>query len=217
MVKHVYVISGLGADERAFERMQLPGATIHHIKWLKPDINESLENYAQRIIAHYIKTERPILIGLSFGGILSIEIAKQIDTEKIILLSSIKNQQEKGHALQKSFDSRWYKIVPKSLLKKTNPFIFWFFGLSETAERQKLKDIVADMDPDFFYWAMERIRLWRNEKPLPNLIHIHGNKDHVFPIKTIKADYVIDGGGHFMVLNRAKEVNEILQRELQLI
>jgi len=36
----------------------------------------------------------PVLIGLSFGGIMCTEIAKQIPVEKIIIISSIKHSGE---------------------------------------------------------------------------------------------------------------------------
>ena len=45
-------------------------------------------------------------------------------------------------------------------------------------------------------------------------MHIHGSADRILPIKYAKANIVIENGGHFMTLNKAKEVSEILREEL---
>jgi hypothetical protein len=53
---------------------------------------------------------------------------------------------------------------------------------------------------------------WKNDWYPENLVHLHGDSDHIFPVKNIKANFVIPGGGHLMVMNKAKEINEILKR-----
>ena len=89
----IYFVSGLGADQRVFQKLKLSGYQAIHIQWVEPESQESIAEYTQRLISQ-IKSEKPIIIGLSFGGIIAVEIAKQIKTEKVILISSTKNQQE---------------------------------------------------------------------------------------------------------------------------
>jgi hypothetical protein len=55
---------------------------------------------------------------------------------------------------------------------------------------------------------------WKNEWIPPNLVHIHGTKDHIFPINYVKADYVIKDGGHLLPMNNANEVTDILKKIL---
>ncbi len=57
--------------------------------WIEPLKNESLKNYAQRI-SNKITSDNPTLIGLSFGGILAVEISKILKLQKVILISSAK-------------------------------------------------------------------------------------------------------------------------------
>ena len=92
-LKDIYCVSGLGADERVFQKLKLEGYQPIHIRWVEPENKESITDYAKRL-TEQIKSDEPILIGLSFGGIIAIEIAKQINTKKVILISSTKNQQE---------------------------------------------------------------------------------------------------------------------------
>ncbi|WP_221394889.1 hypothetical protein [Dyadobacter sp. NIV53] len=89
MKKEIYIFSGLGADERVFQRLDFSESSAIFIKWIIPLNNETIEHYATRLLDQ-IHTTQPVLIGLSFGGIMAVEVAKQIDTEKIILIASAK-------------------------------------------------------------------------------------------------------------------------------
>ena len=44
------------------------------------------------------------------------------------------------------------------------------------------------------------------ERRVDQLVHIHGDKDRLMPIGSIKDPVVISGGTHFMVFNKAGEV-----------
>jgi hypothetical protein len=59
---------------------------------------------------------------------------------------------------------------------------------------------------------MNEVVNWKNDWIPPNLVHIHGTKDHIFPIRYVKADYMIKDAGHLLPMNNAKEVNEILKK-----
>ena len=65
---NVYFISGLGADRRAFERIQLPPQfSVHHLDWIEPRKDESLNDYAMRL-GEGIDTTKPFaLVGLIHG------------------------------------------------------------------------------------------------------------------------------------------------------
>ena len=81
----VYLLPGLANDHTVFSQLELQNVNSIHIPWVEPLKKESIEAYALRLCA-YITTPNPILIGLSFGGMVAIEIAKHIPTQKIILI-----------------------------------------------------------------------------------------------------------------------------------
>jgi len=72
----------LGADEKAFSHLKIDGFNLVFIPWLMPDKNEPISKYAKRM-AISITDKEPVLIGLSFGGIMCIEIARMIPVKKI--------------------------------------------------------------------------------------------------------------------------------------
>ena len=88
-MKNIYFFSGLGADERVFQYVDLSFCNPVFIKWNMPMKDECIENYALRLTEQIIE-ENPILVGVSFGGMIAVEVAKLIETEKVILISSAK-------------------------------------------------------------------------------------------------------------------------------
>lgn len=82
----IYLFSGLGADQRVFQSINIPLYNLIYIQWIEPNINESMESYAERLLTQ-IKSLNTIFLGVSFGGIMAIEVAKLIEVEKVILIS----------------------------------------------------------------------------------------------------------------------------------
>ncbi|MCP1996093.1 alpha/beta hydrolase [Flavobacterium sp. HSC-61S13] len=89
----IYILSGLGVDRRVFDRIDFGNLNPEFIDWIETIYNESLADYAKRMV-QLIPDENPILIGLSFGGMVAIEISKIIQTEKLILIASAKTKYE---------------------------------------------------------------------------------------------------------------------------
>lgn len=86
----VYFLSGLGADERAFKKLVLPDSwKINHIAWPAIDDNETLVSYAKKIRLLINTQEKFVLVGLSFGGIMAVELNKIIQPQLTIIISSI--------------------------------------------------------------------------------------------------------------------------------
>ncbi len=209
----VYFFSGLGADERAFQRLDLGNAATRYIQWLVPEKAESFAQYAARLMPQ-ITSPEPILVGLSFGGIMALEVAKQLSVKKVILLGSVKNKHEIPPYYRFSARIGLNRFIPVTWLKKTNKLTYWLFGASSLADQRLLQQILHDTDPRFLTWAMHRLALWQNEVIPTEIIHIHGTADHVLPYRFIKNAIPIDQAGHFMTLNRAEEISQLLRRLL---
>ncbi len=210
-MKKVYIFSGLGADERVFKYLDLTGLEVTFVKWIKPQVNEILADYAKRLSTQ-IKDENPILIGLSFGGIVATEMSKIIPTEKLILLSSLKTRNEIPLLYRIAGKLNLHKIIPYSLLKSNTFFNRWLFGIIRKNDKDLFQKVLADTDIDFLRWAINVIVKWDNQLLHPQLYHIHGSKDKILPIRNAGNVIVIENGGHLMVLDKAKQVSEALHK-----
>lgn len=209
MKKQLYLFSGLGADHRTFQRLNLSDFEVTHIQWLEPIPGETIGQYADRLLPQ-INKPRPVLIGLSFGGLVSIEVAKKIPTGRVILISSIKTRKEIPFYLRWIGLCRVHKLIPVSFLRRTNLLTYWFFGVQAPSDKKLLKQIIKDTDSTFVKWAIDQLLRWRNETIPSDLYHIHGSKDRLLPAKYIKGYSNVSGGGHWMVMDKAEEVNRQL-------
>lgn len=216
-MKTIYFISGLGADERVFQYLQLNGVNTKYIHWEIPQKRESLRDYSRRLIPQIDLSGEVILVGVSFGGMVAQEISKIIPVHKVIILSSIKNIHEFDWQLKLVRALSLYRLVPSRILKWSNLLTGnYYFGTKTKAESDLLKLIIRDTDRLFMKWAIREIMRW-NHDGLPNhdLVHIHGDNDRIFPIKNIVNTIRIKGGGHFMIVNRADEISAIIEQAIR--
>ena len=205
-MKTIFCISGLGADERAFSKLLIEGYELKVIRWLMPLKGESLPQYAERMRAE-INEEEPILMGLSFGGMICTEIAKQVPVKKIIIISSIKSSNELPLWMKLVARLRLNKIFPMRSTKLTQPFQNRMLGISTEEEKNLVYQFRRKVDLPYTNWAVNQAINWKNDWKHPETYHIHGDHDNMFPIKNIKPTFIIKNGGHFMIMNKAEEVS----------
>ena len=207
----VYFISGLGADERVFQFLALSKIEHRFIQWIKPKTRENLAAYCERLTSQIDTTQEVFLIGLSFGGIVAQEISKIITCKKIIIISSIKSIQEFSWQLKLVRQIQIHRIVPHWLLTLSNRFTAdFYFSTENQIESKLLHQIIKDTDPKFLSWAIHQIMNWRNETYPENLIHIHGTNDRIFPIENISNVIKIPKSGHFMIVNRFQQIQDLI-------
>ena len=212
-MKSIYCISGLAANEDVFSHLEFEDNKVTFIKWKIPKKNESIGNYAKRMAAD-ITDENPILIGLSFGGMMSIEIAKIIPVEKVILISSIKHFREMPSFMRTAGKLKLDKVVPLKPYSFLTRYLNYRLGV-ETLEQKKLvNDYRNSVNQQYLNWAIHVIINWKNEWIPEHLIHIHGESDHIFPINKLEVNYSIPKGGHLMLLNNYLAINKILKEIL---
>jgi pimeloyl-ACP methyl ester carboxylesterase len=213
-MKTVYYISGLGADERVFKFLELKDVNEKLIRWVPPQRQELLSDYCKRLVSQIDLNDEIVLVGVSFGGIVAQEIAKHIKVRKVIVISSVKSPDEFDWKLRVARVLKLHRLVPSRILKWANLITAdYYFGTRSKAESDLLKLIIKDTDTTFMRWAINAIMSWRCDSST-KLVHIHGSNDRIFPIGKIKGATVIDGGGHFMIVNRAKEISELVQKEV---
>jgi pimeloyl-ACP methyl ester carboxylesterase len=211
---NVYFISGLAADNRAFQFIELPpGFETHYIDWITPIKNESLREYALRLASNININEPFILVGLSMGGMIATEIARKYQPAMTILISSSRSHKQFPPWFKLAAWLRLQKAVPAKFFKSASLMKRLF--TSETKEvKNILRQVIKDSDPVFIKWALTAILQWKNEeKPMP-LVQIHGTKDELLPIRYCQPDHIIKNGSHLMVMSRAGELNILLQEIL---
>lgn len=209
----VYMMPGLAASSSIFERIILPDDIFETVllEWEIPFDKETLPDYAKRI-ANKIQHQNPVLIGVSFGGILVQEMAKCIETRKIIIISSVKTNLEFPRRMKVAKTTKAYKLIPTNLLANVESLTKFSFGFKIDQRLKLYEKFLRVRDKRYLDWAVEQVILWKRTVADEKVIHIHGDEDDVFPIKNIKNCIVVKGGTHIMILAKYKWLNENLPR-----
>ena len=205
---------GLAAGPSIFENIKLPEEQfeMYFLEWFLPIENESIESYALRM-TQKITHDNPVLIGVSFGGVLVQEMAKIIKTDKVIIISSVKTNKEFPSRFKIARNTKAYKLIPTQLLADIEKLVKYAFGDNIVAKRLKLYEkYLSVRDKHYLDWAIETILCWNQKEINEAVIHIHGDTDEVFPIKHIRKCIVVKGGTHIMILNKFKWMNENLPK-----
>lgn len=204
----VYLMPGLAASAAIFERIALPEATFEIVllEWEIPLDQETLPDYVKRMTGK-IKHPNPVLIGVSFGGILVQEMAAFIQARKVIIISSVKSNLEFPRRMKIAKTTKAYKLIPMSLILNIENLAKFSFGTKVNQRLKLYEKFLSVRDIRYLDWAVEKVILWDRTVADKNVIHIHGDADDVFPIKYISDCIVVKGGTHIMILNKYKWLN----------
>lgn len=208
---HLYFMPGMAANSKIFEHLEFPETyQLHYLEWLDPLKNESLLEYSTRV-SQLITHENPILIGVSFGGILVQEIKKLINVRKTIIISSVKSKNEFSTFLKISNYLRLYKIIPPIINHLLEPSLKFYFGKKSAKHLYLYNYFLTKRDDNYLNWALKTVATWDRSLIDKQVYHIHGNKDEIFSIKYIKNCNIVQNGTHIMIINKAKTLSKIIQ------
>lgn len=216
----VYLVPGLGFDRRMFQKLNFSNYEVQFLDWIEPLKNESISAYAKRLAEPIYDNEKTILIGHSFGGIISQEIAVFKKIEKIILISSIKSELENPLQFRILAPFGLHRLFNKEISNATLKYWGSSYDYAAGEEQDLFKSMIGKQSNHYLQWALKQISIWKkpiseNETPT---IQIHGTNDKNFPIGLIKEPfYKIENGGHFMAYNMPGLIDQILREELEII
>lgn len=207
----VYFMPGMAANSSIFENIRLPKADfeLFKLEWFVPDKNMSIAAYAEKMTKTIVH-ENPVLVGVSFGGMLVQEMAKFIPVKKVIVVSSVKHTSELPKRMIFAKYTKIHKLLPTGLVNNVELLAKYAFGESVTKRLELYEQYLSIRDKYYIDWSIDQIVNWKQSVPLPNLVHIHGDKDAVFPISNIKDCIPVKNGTHTMIIHRARWFNEHL-------
>lgn len=207
----VYLMPGMAAKATIFERIKLPENQfkIYWLEWMMPEDNESLEAYAKRMILN-IEHDNPVLLGVSFGGILVQEMSKFMKVRNLIVVSSVKSRHELPKRMKIAKFIKAYNYAPTQLLSNLDVLKKYAFTASISKRIDLYKSYLAVNDKHYLDWSLRELLLWNQEEPIANAIYIHGDKDAVFTQSCNGNSIIIKGGTHIMILTKYKWFNKHL-------
>lgn len=198
----IYLIPGMTADFPVYSRILrlLPNAII--ADYIPPESNETLVSYASRM-ANRIPANS-FVVGVSFGGIVALEIARVVRPQGCILISSIRQPAELPPWLRiwRALDGRSTNALLRTVGIAAS-MVPRFACISSTIRVTKL----AGAGGQWHRWATGSVLDWQPEPEFSScpLLQIHGSADRTFPIRYMNPDVTIAGGRHALSISHPTE------------
>ena len=210
---HVYLMPGMAANPSIFDNLSLPENQfqLHKLHWEIPLKNESLSNYALRMTKK-IEHGDIVLLGVSFGGILVQEMSKHITLRKLFIVSSVKTKHELPTRFKVLKATKAYKLLPTQLASNLDLLAKFSFGDTIKKRIDLYKKYLSVNNKYYLDWSIEQVINWEQDKVITEVIHIHGEKDLVFPYQYISNCITIKNGTHIMIIDKYKWFNKNLPK-----
>lgn len=209
----IYLFPGMSSTSLIFERLEWDTSRfeLHFLEWLPCEKNENLLDYTQKYIP-FVQQNNPILVGVSFGGIIAQELSKLIPVEKVIIISSVRSNKEFPKRFKWAKYTGLYKLIPTHGVE-------FFLRMVERYGNDKQKKRVAlynrylsIRDPHYLNWCIRTVLTWEQKDELDDVVHIHGTNDEVFPFKNLRNAIEVPGGTHAMIIVKYKWFNQHLEK-----
>ncbi len=217
----IYCIPGLANDKRMFQNL-VPFLSHKDIVYLEhiPPLHkkESMSSYAQRL-SDTIESfdENSLVIGMSLGGIIAVELSKILSFKKVILISTIKHPNEFPWQIKMLKNLPLDKLqFPPWMIKKSIRPIARILGVSNETGIHHLSTQINEANEEHIIWAQYAAGKWDNRLIPNHYIHIHGTHDEIFPLQYVRPTHIIQGGNHYMIMDRAEEIAQIINKESDL-
>jgi len=212
-----YLIPGLGTDGRIFKNLiaEINFDEVHYLDY-RDDICkkcQGMADYAKEISKEIIDDQDSIIIGLSLGGMLATELSKLLANCKIILISSIKTEQEAPSIIKVARFMPFYNFVPLWFSRNIVPLMSRLAMVTDQEGYHLYRQMLKGWSAAKLKWARKSAVHWKNQESV-NCLHIHGTKDNIFPFHKIKHAVLIEKGSHYMVMDRSKEIAGIIIKTL---
>lgn len=215
--KNVYCIHGQGSDGRLFTYLTLDTTAfdVHFINLPIPEKSDNMQRFARRILAN-IDTSQPfVLVGVSLGGMVSVEINALVRAEKVVIVSSAASEKEIPTRYRFMRYVPMYKLMPPMLYKVGAKIMQPLVEPDRRRQKALFDAMLSDKNPLFLKRATQLIVHWQHLDNQSNIVHIHGTNDHTLPIKKCKVDYVIDNGSHMMMLTEGAAMSVLINQILK--
>lgn len=207
------LLPGIGTDARLFtlQRMEFPQLVVP--EWIPPRRGESLAEYAARL-AETIDLRQPCLVGgVSFGGMVALELTRHLPAMGCALMASVKSSRELPFTL------RGLGPLAYLLPQRADWLVAWFGSvLKVTVGRflpprgRMLCEHLSRVRSHLVPWAWRAALGWRprGDWPCP-VFHLHGDRDPIFPVRRTSPTRIVPGGGHLLPVTHPFVVNEFLR------
>ena len=171
------MLPGMAADERLFEpqRRVFPGLVVP--PWIEPEPREPLDCYARRMASQIDPRGLVLIGGVSFGGMVALEMAYHLGLTQCVMISSIRSPVELPWRLRAL--GPLARIGPTRLAATAGWAARWLAPSMPRATARRLGRLAVPQST-FLRWACWAVLRWQ---PTPEALRIRVHQIQARPIE----------------------------------
>ena len=198
----IFIFPGMGATKEMYRKLISHHPEILGCDWPEVSDDDDFGSLATKCIEKFQISENDIVAGCSMGGMIAAEIFVRAKCKKLILIGSCLHPSSIPLQLFTHWGS---KFLNPSLFNLFSKFVPLSVGIKSSLLSR----------PDFVKWSLGSLHRWKGVSLLDtsNVNVIHGRMDLLIPLWKVKADQVINSGGHLIALTHAKIVADFIKRK----
>ena len=210
----VILLPGMGADGRLFAA-HASQVSFDVPEWPSHREGESLPAFAERVAAR-LPSVPQVVGGASFGGMVSLELARIVGAKAVVLMGSCREPAQVAPMLR--FLGHVAPVVPAACFRVggwNRRVLASAFGPLNAQQASVLFSMAEASSPSFIKWACRAVLEWSPGLVGVPVFQIHGDRDRIIPVHRVQATEVIPGAGHLLNVTHAAEVTAFLQHVVE--
>jgi pimeloyl-ACP methyl ester carboxylesterase len=212
-MRRLVLFSGMGGDRRMFEPLRVPGVELVTPDHLEPLKGEDLPAFAERTADFHRLGPDDVAGGVSFGGMLSAQIASRRKLAGAILLASC--HQPRRLPGRYRFVELFSRFIPDVLLSARSwpPFVRGRFAPIDAKNAAIMIEMARGYSPVMLRRFGRMIVEWAGVESFScPLLSIHGDGDRILPPSCIDAQLVLPAAGHAFTLTHPEPIADAIAR-----
>jgi pimeloyl-ACP methyl ester carboxylesterase len=207
------LLPGLGADARLLEPLREHAPPFDVPAWITPRRRESLPDYAARFSETLAYSPEAILAGVSFGGMVALEMARARPPAGVLLISSCRSHRAVLPRFRRQ--QALGRLVPAPIARAllAGPITSSVARADRLSPRHTtlLRSMARDADLPFLRWGAHAAAEWKGAPPPGVTVsQIHGRHDAVVPDPHEDAETVIEDAAHLITLTHPERLGRWL-------
>jgi pimeloyl-ACP methyl ester carboxylesterase len=208
------LLPGMAADVRLFDRLRPLLPQLVASGWIEPRSREPIRSYARRL-ADGLNPRPPCFVGgVSFGGLVALELAAWLRADACFLISSVRSASELPPWLRVARPLA--ALGPQGLGDLAHFAAHWSAPLMPAGSARRLEHLAKAA---FLRWASWAALRWSPSAAARRVrvFQIHGALDRTLPVRYTRPEVVVEGAGHLLPLSHPSVLGEfVLSRMVRL-
>jgi len=211
-VSVTYLITGFALDRRVLEILDLPSARFRCADLIAAEPRETLPHYALRLADTLGFRSGDTVGGLSFGGMVALEIARQCGASRLLLLASCTHPRYIRPVFRASGSiAPW---VPDALMRtffSNIPALLRLLGMHTSRNAAFLREVMESFPPALMRQLPGMMLDWDGCEPAVPYAALHSNQDWLIrPPLHLSELTLLPGKSHLLSVSHVEAVRAFL-------